>query len=85
MKRLAIVQIILGALIISSLVAFVIWIEPSFYHVEFFNEEGIRTGGVFFNPGRNIRMRAFETVYLVLGLSVLGCGIAQFVKSKRSQ
>ena len=83
MKKLAIAQMVLGLLIIGSLLAFVIWIEPGFYHVELLNKEGIPIGAVFFNPGRNIRMRAFETVYLVLGLSVLGCGIAQFVKSKK--
>lgn len=37
---------------------------------------------IFFNPGRNIPMRSWQGIYLVLGLAVLGCGIAQFIKAE---
>jgi len=62
----------------------VVWIEPGFYHFRIPGEGGT-VREVFANPGRNIPMRAFEATYLVLGLSVLGCGIAQFVKARRSR
>jgi len=80
--KLAITQMTLGLLIIGSLFAFAVWIEPGFYHVEILNEAGIVTGGAFFNPGRNIPMRTWQAIYLVLGLSVLGCGIAQYLKAR---
>ncbi len=82
MKTLAIVQIILGALVVGSLLVFVIWIEPGFYHIRLPVDDSGLVKEVFLNPGRNIPMRTWETVSFLLGLAVLGCGIAQFVKAR---
>ena len=81
--KLAIAQIVLGVFILASLFGFAAWVEPSFTHIRIPSAEGgdVITK-IFLNPGRNIPMRSWMVVYLVLGLSVLGCGIAQFVKVK---
>ena len=81
MKTLAIAQIILGVLSLDSLLGFNIWVEPGFYHIQLPPMEGSDlTTKIFFNPGRNIPMRSWQTVSFVLALSVLGCGITQFLK-----
>jgi len=80
--KLAIAQMTLGLLIIGSLFAFAVWIEPGFYRMPILNEAGIVTGVAFFNPGRNISMMSWMTVYLALGLAVLGCGITQYLKAR---
>ena len=84
--KLAAAQIVLGLLILASLVGFSVWVEPGFYHFRIPSAEGsgIITE-VFLNPGRNIPMVTWMTVHLVLGLSVLGCGIGQFIKEKKSR
>ena len=84
MKKLAVTQMVLGALAVASLVGFVIWVEPHFYHVLIPPVEGSDIGyGMFFNPGRNISMRTWQTVYLALGISVIGCGVVQYRKARR--
>jgi|GEM_PF-3283357 len=81
--KLAVVQMALGAFIVASLFGFTAWVEPSFTHVQIPPTEGSNiVTKIFLNPGRNIPMRSWMVVYLVLGLSVLSCGIAQFVKVK---
>ena len=82
--KLAITQIILGVFILASLFGFAAWVEPGFTHIRIPSAEGgdVITD-IFLNPGRNIPMVIWSAVYFVLGLSVLGCGIAQFVKEKR--
>jgi len=79
--KLAITQIVLGALIISSLVWFIGWVEPDYSS---FTKliEGVE---VEFHPlsGWIIRMISWKAASFILGLSVLGCGIAQFVKARR--
>ena len=81
--KLAIVQIVLGVFILASLGGFAVWVEPGFYHIRIpsTGENGIITD-IFLNPGQNIPMIIWMAVYFVLGLSVLGCGIAQFVKAR---
>ena len=82
--KLAITQMALGILILASLFGFSAWVEPSFTHIQIPPTEGSNiVTKIFLNPGRNIPMRSWMVVYLVLGLSVLGCGIAQFVEVKR--
>jgi len=82
--KLAVAQIVLGSLILASLFGFAVWVEPGFYHFRIPSAEGSGViTEVFLNPGRNIPMITWMTVHLVLGLSVLSCGIAQFVKVKR--
>jgi len=82
--KLAVVQMVLGAFIVASLFWFTAWVEPGFTHIQIPpTEDSNIVTDIFLNPGRNIPMRSWMLVYLVLGISVLGCGIAQFVKAKR--
>jgi len=76
--KLAITQIVLGVLIISSLVWFIGWVEPDYGSFT----KLIEDVEVEFHPlsGWIIRMISWKAASFVLGLSVLGCGIAQFVK-----
>ena len=81
--KLAIAQIVLGVLSVGALLGFSVWVEPGFYHVQLPAIEGSNVvTEVFSNPGRNIPMISWKGVSLVIGLSVLGFGIAQFVKAK---
>ena len=82
MRKLAITQIVLGVLVVGSLVFWMGWVSTG-YHDAF---------GV--DPDGNIRIRilglvaprpliwVWAGIYFMLGLSVLGCGIAQFLKAK---
>jgi len=81
--KLAIAQIVLGALIMASLFWFTAWVEPGFTHIRIPSAEGgdVITD-IFLNPGRNVPMRSWMAVYLALGLAVLGCGIAQYLKAR---
>ena len=82
MKKLAIAQIVLGVLVVGSLIFWVSWVSAGYLYAE-----GTVPGtdihvGVFGNPGRAILRETWQYIYFTLGLSVLGCGIAQFVKAK---
>ena len=82
MKKLAIAQIVLGILIVGSLIFWAGWVSTGYY-------ESVGTtpdGNIIHELGLqkpNPLMDAWTIVYLLLGLSVLSCGIAQFVKAKR--
>ena len=85
MKKLAIAQIVLGILVVGSLVFWIGWVQTG-YHDAF---------GV--DPDGNIRFRilgllkpnplmgVWVVIYFMLGLSVFGCGIAQYFKARRSK
>ena len=80
--RLAITQITLGVLIIGSLVWFIGWVEPDYGSFTILRE-GIEVEMLPL-PGWIVRMISWKAASFVLGLSVLGCGIAQFLKVKRN-
>ena len=81
--KLAIAQMVLGVLILASLFWFGAWVEPSFTHIRIPPAEGSSVvTEIFRNPGRNIPMMSWIALYLVLGLAVLGCGIAQYLKAR---
>ncbi len=82
MTKLAIAQIVLGILVVGSLFAWMVWISLG-YHIR----EGIIPGSdtVIRSIGLikpNPLLDVWAVVYPILGLSVFGCGIAQFVKVK---
>ena len=82
--NLSIAQMVLGALIVGSLVAFTGWVEPGFYHIKLPPEVGSNIPTeILLNPGWNIPMMTWRAVSFVLGLSVLGCGIAQYLKARK--
>ena len=83
MTKLAIAQIVLGVLIVGSIFAWMVWISPD-YHIR----EGIIPGSdtVIRSIGLikpNPLLGAWAVVYLILGLSVFGCGIAQYFKARQ--
>ena len=80
MKKLAIAQIILGALVVGSMIYWMGWLSSG-YHIW----EGITPDGTTIrslplivpNPALNV----WSILYPVLGLAVLGCGIAQYIRT----
>ncbi len=79
--KLAIVQIVLGALIVSSLVWFIGWVEWNYGSLTILRE-GIEVEMLPL-PGWMVRMISWKAASFVLGLGVVGLGIAQFVKVRR--
>jgi len=83
MKKLAIAQIVLGILVVGSLIYWGEWVSTG-YHIH----EGILPGDdgtihrILGLHAPNPLIDAWAVVYLVLGLSVLVCGIAQYVKAR---
>jgi len=80
-KKLAIAQIILGILVVSSLIYWVIWVSTGYLIHEGTGDDGTirRILGL---TKQNPLAPSWMVVYFVLGLSVIGCGIAQFVKAR---
>ena len=84
MKKLAIAQIVLGILVVGSLIYWGEWVSTG-YHIH----EGILPGDdgtirrILGLHAPNPLIDAWAVVYLGLGLSVLVCGIAQYVKARR--
>jgi len=79
-KKLAIVQIILGALVVGSFIYWGDWISSG-YHTR----EGIVPDGYIVRElpllAPNPALDAWSILYPVLGLAVLGCGIAQYLRT----
>ena len=83
MTKLAITQVILGVLVVGSIFAWMVWISTG-YHIR----EGIIPGSdtVIRSIGLikpNPLLGVWAVVYLILGLSVFGCGIAQYFKARQ--
>lgn len=78
---MAIAQIVLGALIVGSLVWFIGWVEYDYGSYT----KLIRGIEVEFHalPGWIMQLISWKVTSFLLGLSVLGCSIAQFVKARR--
>lgn len=78
MKKLAIVQIILGALVVGSLIYWIGSISSG-YHIR----EGILPDGTIRRElgllAPNPALDVWSILYPALGLAVLGCGIAQYL------
>ncbi len=81
--KLAITQIVLGALIVSSLVWFIGWVEWDYGSLTILRE-GIEVEMLPL-PGWMVRMISWKVVSFVLGLAVLGTGITQKVKAVRHE
>jgi len=78
--KLAITQVILGILIVGSLVWFINWVEPDYgSHTRLIGGTEVEFHPL---PGWLIRLISWKAVSFALGLSVLGCSIAQFVKAR---
>jgi len=79
--RLAIAQIVLGAVIVGSLVWFIGWVELDYgSYTKLYKDVEVVMHPL---PGWVMRLISWKVVSFVLGLAVLGCGIAQFVRARR--
>lgn len=84
MNKLAIIQIILGALVVGSLIYWMGWLSSG-YHIR----EGIAPDGTIIrsfpllipNPALDV----WSIHYPALGLADLGCGIAQYFRTGRKR
>jgi len=83
MKKLAIIQIILGILIIGSLFVFILLV-PGYNHEELIDSEGNVIGFILGLHKLNEILIIWMFIYLALGLAVTGCGIAQLVQTMRN-
>ena len=85
MKKLAVTQMVLGALIVASVLGFSIWVEPHLFGVlrslPHEAEAGDITNLVLI---MNMPVSIWRAVTVVLGISVLGCGIVQYFKTRWS-
>ena len=82
MKKLAIAQIVMGILVVGSLIFWVGWVSTGYLYAEGMVSGSDFTVGVFMNPGRATLLETWPLVYFALGLVVIGCGIAQFIKAR---
>ena len=81
MKKLADTQIVLGAFIIGLLVWFIGWIEYDYSPItKLYQDVEVVMRP---SPGWIMQLISWKVTSFLLGLSVLGCGIAQFVKARR--
>jgi hypothetical protein len=80
-KYLAVIQIVLGVLVVSSLVWFIGWVEwdygPYIHVTEQYGEIEMKH-----LPGWEIKLIIWKIASLIIGLSVIGIGIGQLVKAK---
>ena len=83
MKKLTFTQIILGMLVVGSLIYWMVWLSTGYYHSVGTDPDGNIILHVMGLPKPNPFMEVWAVVYLMLGLSVLGCGIAQYFKARR--
>lgn len=82
-KKLAITQIIAGVLIVAVSVFITRWGYPTVFVVPM-PEGSNLTGSVNINPGPlNVYAVFLAMLSTLLGLAVLGVGVAQFVKAKK--
>ncbi len=81
MKKLAVVQIILGLLIIGSLIYWEGELSGGYHELE-----GTAPDGMGITIMHTLRMNpgliVWELLYPALGMAVLGCGIAQYSKTR---
>ena len=82
--RFAITQIVLGVVIVGSLVWFIGWIELDYGSYTKL-VESVGEVEVHPLPGWIMRLIFWKVVSFILGLAVLGVGIAQFINARRQR
>lgn len=80
-KRLSIMQIVFGAIIISSLVWFTGWVEWDY--ISKIHLEGYELIEAQLIPNWGMKRIIWKIASFILGSTVVGIGITQLVKSKR--
>ena len=86
MRKLAIAQIVLGVLIIGALVWFIGWVEYDYGAFTELVEDPAGGGTVEVEmnnvAGWVVQMTAWKVVGFVLGLSIVGFGLAQWARAR---
>ncbi len=85
MKKLALTQIILGILVVGSLVFWIGWVQTGYHDAFGADPDGNIRFRILGLLKPNPLMGVWAVIYFMLGLSVLGSGIAQFLKGRRSK
>jgi hypothetical protein len=85
LKKLAIVQVALGVLIVGSLVFWSLVVLEGYLTVEATVPQGDVGVTVFRNPGYAGPLEIWRFGYPLLGLLVAGFGIAQYVSARRRE
>ena len=76
----AITQIVLGAVIVGSLVWFIGWVELDYgSYTKLYEDVEVVIRPL---PGWIMRLIAWKVVSFVLGLAVVGCGVAQLLRTR---
>lgn len=81
--KLAITQIVLGALIVVSSFLFVEYVIPGYYDEVMIDSNGNVVGHILGLHKPNVLMDIWSFIYPVLGLAVFGCGVAQYMQARR--
>ena len=81
--KLAITQIVLGALIVVSFFIFVEYIIPGYYREVMIDSDGNVIGHVLGLHKPNALLDIWSIIYPILGLAVFGCGLAQYLQARR--
>jgi hypothetical protein len=82
--RLAVVQVVLGAVIVGSLVWFIGWVELDYgSYINVMDGVGPIPIEIGPDPSWLVRLNAWKVISFMLGLLVLGCGAAQFIIARR--
>ena len=81
--KLAINQIILGILVVGSLIYWMGWLSTGYFYSVGTDADGNIILHILGLHKPNPFMEVWAVAYLMLGLSVLGCGIFQYFKAKR--
>lgn len=79
--KLASIQIVLGVLIIGALISFIGWIEWDYgSFTTTWNDVEVEMHPL---TGWLMRLISWKVFSFILGIAVLGCGIAQFITVRR--
>ncbi len=82
--KLAVTQMVLGALIMMSIFLFVEYVIPGYYDEVMIDSNGNVIGHVLGGLHKpNVLLDIWSIIYPVLGLAVFGCGLAQYLQARR--
>jgi hypothetical protein len=81
-KKLAVIQTVLGILLVASFFVYVLLVEPGYSRLEIIDGEGNVVGywGILGLRRFNPVLAAWMIAYPALGILVTGCGIANLVR-----
>lgn len=87
MKKISVIQIAAGILLIASYFIFIRLVQPGYYRMEILDINGIIISGFRVSPLRAMTpaLVIWTNGYQLLGILVTGCGISRLIKNYRGQ